>query len=143
MCTGDWGGSGRRLPAALTAMPRKAAPSRSNSPGLRSTAGAAGVTAAAGWMCAGRAKTLRSGAAEQQPHALLHALVALQPGPPQRQAGPGGRLGPGEVALGPGPTHDLQVNVVQVVVARALRHTALDGQQAGGRLLDLLLRVVQ
>jgi hypothetical protein len=55
------------------------------------------------------------GPVQQQPQPLLDARVSALAGAAQGQAGPGGRLGPGEVALGPGPADQLQVDVVQVL----------------------------
>src|SRR5206468_834489 len=72
-----------------------------------------------------------------QPQPFLDARMLALAGVPQGQAGPGGRLGPGEIALGPRPADELQVDVLMLAGFLVVHDLAAQGQQPGGGALHV------
>src|SRR5262249_37275343 len=79
------------------------------------------------------------GTIEEEVAPLGDARVVALAGAAQGQAGPGGRLGPGEVALGPRPADQGRVDVVDVVVLLTLGGPAAQAEQGGRGAVQLLL----
>ena len=81
---------------------------------------------------------LVEGAVEQQAQPFRDARMVAEAGAAQGQARPGGRLGPGEVAVGPRPAEELHVDVVDFRGLPRVDGPAAQGQQRRRRLPRLV-----
>src|SRR5438445_11093735 len=75
---------------------------------------------------------------KKQTHAFLHARVITLTSLAKRQASPRSRLDPGKVMLRPGPTDQVEIDVVHLDGLCLVGLAALPGEDSRGSSLDLV-----